>query len=280
MFCKGEPDIVKGRHHGMLSKFKLRGIYAIDSTTIQLAYWCIDWAKHRQKKAAVKVHMVANVANRLPHFCVFGKAKDHDSKKEDELFTSLIEGDIGIADRAYNCFKALYSQSKRGVFFFVREKTGMKYRVVKKVAKKELGENILSDEAIRLTGRRTSKEYPDELHRVKARVKVDGSWRTMVFLTNSTKWAASTVADLYKARWEVELFFKELKQTRQLQDFYGENENAVQWQIWAALLAHLVLRWVKYKSGAVCYYSRFAALVRAIVWLNMAQMATLFCKGN
>ena len=279
MFSKNEPGFVKGRHHGRLSKFKLRGIYAIDSTTIQLAYWCIDWAKHRQKKAAVKVHMVANVANRLPHFCVFGKAKDHDSKKEDELFNSLTEGDIGIADRAYNCFKALYGQSKRGVFFVVREKAGMKYEVVKKVAKKDLGENILSDETVRLTGQRTSKEYPDELRRVKARVKVDGRWRTMVFLTNNVEWAASTVADLYKARWEVELLFKELKQTLQLQDFYGENENAVQWQIWAALLTHLVLRWLKYKSGAACSYSRFAALVRAIVWLKKDAMAILSSYG-
>ena len=278
-FRNEEPGFVKGRHHGRLSKFKLRGIYAIDSTTIQLAYWCIDWAKHRQRKAAVKVHMVANVANRLPHFCVFGKAKDHDSRMEDELFNSLKEGDIGIADRAYNCFSSLHRQSERGVFFVVREKTGMKYRVVKKAPKKKLGENILSDETIRLTGQRTSKEYPGELRRVKARVKVDGKWRTMVFLTNNFEWAASTVADLYKARWEVELLFKELKQTLQLQDFYGENENAVEWQIWAALLTHLVLRWLKYKSGAACSYSRFAAIVRAIVWLKKDAMAILRSYG-
>ena len=274
-----EPDFVKGRHHGRLSRFRLRGIYAIDSTTIQLAFWCIDWAKHRQKKAAVKVHMAANVANRLPHFCVFGRAKDHDSRKEDELFSSLKAGDIGIADRAYNCFRALYRQSARGVSFVVREKAGMKYKVVKKVPKKELGKNILSDETIRLTGQRTSKEYPDVLRRVKARVKADGKWRTMVFLTNSFEWAASTVADLYKARWEVELLFKELKQTLQLQDFYGENENAVEWQIWAALLTHLVLRWLKYRSGAACSYPRFAALVRAIVWLKKDAMAILRSYG-
>ena len=185
------PDFVKGCHHGRLSKFKLRGIYAIDSTTIQLAYWCIDWAKHRQGKAAVKVHMVANVANRLPHFCVFGKAKDHDSKMEDKLFNSLKEGDIGIADRAYNCFKSLHQQLERGVFFVVREKNGMKHRVVKRVPKKKLGKNILLDETIRLTGQRTSKEHPGELRRAKARVKVDGKWRTMVFLTNNFEWAAS-----------------------------------------------------------------------------------------
>ena len=278
-FRNEDPDFVRGRHHGRLSRFKLRGIYAMDSTTIQLAYWCIDLAKHRQRKAAVKVHMVANVANRLPHFCVFGKAKDHDSKMEDELFNSLKEGDIGIADRAYNCFKALYRQSRRGVFFVVREKSGMRYRVVKRVAKKDLGENILSDETIQLTGQRTSKEYPDAMRRVKARVKVDGKWRTMVFLTNNFEWSASTIAELYKARWEVELLFKELKQTLQLQDFYGENANAVEWQIWAALLTHLVLRWLKYKSGAACSYSRFAALARAIVWLKKDAMAILRSYG-
>ena len=279
IFRNEEPDFTRGRHHGRLSKFRLRGIYAVDSTTIQLAFWCIDWAKHRQRKAAVKVHMVANVANRLPHFCVFGKAKDHDSKKEDELFSSLKEGDIGIADRAYNHFKALHRQSLRGVFFVVREKSGMKYRVVRRVAKKDLGENIISDETIMLTGQRTSKEYPCAMRRVVARVKVDGKWRTMVFLTNNFEWAASTIAELYKARWEVELLFKELKQTLQLQDFYGENENAVAWQIWAALLTHLVLRWLKYKSGAACSYSRFAALVRAIVWLKKDAMAILRSYG-
>ena len=278
-FRRQDGGFVRGRHHGRLTRFNLRGIYAIDSSTIQLAYWCIDWAKHRQRKAAVKIHMVANVANRLPHFCVFGRAKDHDSKMEDELFNSLKEGDIGIADRAYNHFKALHRQSLRGVFFVVREKSGMKYKVVKRVAKKDLGENIISDETIMLTGQRTSKEYPCAMRRVVARVKVDGKWRTMVFLTNNFEWAASTIAELYKARWEVELLFKELKQTLQLQDFYGENENAVAWQIWAALLTHLVLRWLKYKSGAACSYSRFAALVRAIVWLKKDAMAILRSYG-
>ena len=278
-FRRQDGGFVRGRHHGRLTRFNLRGIYAIDSSTIQLAYWCIDWAKHRQRKAAVNIHMVANVANRLPYFCVFGRAKDHDSKMEDELFNSLKEGDIGIADRAYNHFKALHRQSLRGVFFVVREKSGMKYRVVRRVAKKDLGENIISDETIMLTGQRTSKEYPCAMRRVVARVKVDGKWRTMVFLTNNFEWAASTIAELYKARWEVELLFKELKQTLQLQDFYGENENAVAWQIWAALLTHLVLRWLKYKSGAACSYSRFAALVRAIVWLKKDAMAILRSYG-
>ena len=159
-FRREDKDFIRGKHHGKLGKFKLRRIFAIDSTTISLVHSCIDWAKHRQKKAAVKVHMVANIANRLPHFCVFGKANVHDSKLEEELFNSLRAGDIGIADRAYNCFAALYAQHVRGVFFVVREKEHMRMKVVKKVPKKRLGKNIMSDETIRLTGLKTAEDYP------------------------------------------------------------------------------------------------------------------------
>lgn len=270
---------IRGRHHGKLAKFKLRGIYAIDSTTIKLAYWCIGWAKHRQKKAAVKVHMVANVASRLPHFCVYGKANEHDSKKEDILFEALKEGDIGILDRAYNNFATLYRQSQRGVIFVVREKEKMLHGVVESVPKAELGKNIIADETIRLTGLNTAEAYPAVLRRVTAHVEIDGKWRDLVFLTNNFDWAASTIAELYKARWQVELLFKELKQTLQLQDFFGENENAIQWQIWAALLTHLILRYLKYRSRAICSYSRFTAVIRAIVWLKKDLMEVLGAYG-
>jgi len=268
MMAEKDPKFVAGTRKGALAKFRSRGIYAIDSSTIRLAYSCISWAKHRQKKAAVKLHMVASVPSRLPHFCVIDKAKDHDSKKEDELLASLKAGDIGILDRAYNAFPALYRHHQRGGFFVVREKEKMKMRVVKRVAKKKLPKNILADETIRLTGVRTRTGYPEDLRRVTAHLLVDGKWRDMTFLTNNFDWTAMTIAELYKARWEVELLFKELKQTLQLQDFYGENENAVKWQIWAALLTHLLLRYLKFKSGANCSYTRFVGLVRAVVWLK------------
>ena len=270
---------IRGKHHGKLTRFKLRNIYAIDSTTIKLAYNCIGWAKHRQKKAAVKVHMVANIASRLPHFCVYGKASEHDSMKEEILFESLSEGDIGILDRAYNNFATLHKQSTRGVFFVVREKEKMLYRVVEKVPKRNLGANIIADEIIQLTGLNTANEYPDLLRRVTAHVEIDGKWHDLVFLTNNFDWAASTIAELYKSRWQVELLFKELKQTLQLQDFFGENENAIQWQIWAALLTHLILRYLKYKSQAVCSYSRFTAIIRATVWLKKDLMRILQAYG-
>ena len=103
-FRSNDAEFVHCKYKGKLSRFKLRSIFAIDSTTLKLAYRCINWAKRRQNKAAVKVHMVANVASRLPHFCVYGKANEHDSKKEEILFESLNAGDIGILDRAYNIF--------------------------------------------------------------------------------------------------------------------------------------------------------------------------------
>ena len=101
----------------------------------------------------------------------------------------------------------------------------------------------------------------------------------LVFLTNNFEWAASTIAELYKAHWQVELLFKELKQTLQLQDFFGENENAVQWQIWAALLTHLVMRYIKFKSRAVYSYSRFVAFIRAVTWLKKDLMQSLWFYG-
>ena len=121
-FKKQDEAFVRAKHTGRLSRFKLRNIYAIDASTKKLAHWCIQWAKHRQHKAAVKVHMVANVTSRLPHFCVCEKANEHDSKKEDALFESLNTSDIGIRDRAYNCFETLYRQSQRDVASVVREK--------------------------------------------------------------------------------------------------------------------------------------------------------------
>lgn len=131
-----------------------------------------------------------------------------------------------------------------------------------------MAKNIIADEVIRLTGVKTKESYPTTLRRVTAHVKINKHWHDLVFLTNNFEWAASTIADLYKSRRQVKILFKELKQTLQLQDFFGENENAVQWQIWAALLTHFILRYIKYKSQAVCSYSRFVAFIRAIVWLN------------
>lgn len=275
MFAHKDPAFASPRHKGALARFRMRGIYAVDSTTIRLAYWCIRWARHRQRKAAVKLHMVANVANMLPRFAVVGKASEHDSKREEELFASLAPGDVGILDRAYNNFPVLYRQTLRGVFFVIREKEPTKYRVVKRVAGRNLPKGTISDETIRLAGTTTKADYPRALRRVKALVEVKGEMREMVFYTNNFEWSASTVAGLYRARWAVELLFKELKQTLQLQSFFGENQNAVEWQIWAAMLTHLVLRYIKWKNKVSSSYTRFAAIIKNTIWLKRSLEAVI-----
>ena len=274
-FARQDPAFANPRHKGALARFRMRGIYAVDSTTIQLAYWCIKWAKHRQRKAAVKLHMVADVANMLPKFAVVGKASEHDSRREEELFASLLPGDVGVLDRAYNNFPVLYRQTLRKVFFVIREKEPTKYKAIKRMPGKDLPEGIVSDETIRPDGATTKTDYPQELRRVKALVEVKGEMREMVFYTNNFEWSASTVAGLYKARWAVELLFKELKQTLQLQSFFGENQNAVEWQIWAAMLTHLVLRYIKWKNKVASSYTRFAAIIKNTIWLKRSLEAVI-----
>jgi putative transposase len=223
--------------------------------------------------------MVANVANMLPKFAVVGKASEHDSKREEELFASLLPGDVGVLDRAYNNFPVLYRQTLRGVFFVIREKEPTRYRVVKRVARKDLPKGIVSDETIRLAGTTTKADYQRTLRRVKALVEVKGEMREMVFCTNNFEWSAPTVAGLYRARWAVELLFKELKQTLQLTDFIGTNENAVRWQIWTGLLTHLLLHYLKFLSGWNKAFSRLVGIVRSAVWMDLDIVETLRLYG-
>ena len=146
--------------------------------------------------------------------------------------------------------------------------------------RRDLPANILSDETIVFTGKESRKKHPGPLRRIRAEVEVDGKMRKLVFLTDNLEWAAGTVAELYKARWQVELFFKELKQTMQLKDFYGENENAVLWQVWTALLAHLLLRYLAWCSRWHGSFTRFAGVVKAALWERADLMGLLAVYGT
>lgn len=265
---------------GRLARFRTRRIFAADSTTLQLSLNSIDWAKHRRRKAAAKLHMRCDVATRLPVFACVTSAKMADCRAMATLCDGLKAGDIAIFDRAYNDFGALWSLEAKLAFFVVREKTRMLYKVVKRQAKSDLPTDVFSDEEIRLTGIQTRNKYPETLRRIRARVEVDGKTKELVFLTNNMDWSASTIAELYRARWQVELLFKELKQTLQLRDFYGENENAVKWQIWTALLAHLLLRYMAWRSKWRGSYTRFAGVVRAALWERTDLMKLLEFYGT
>lgn len=139
---------------------------------------------------------------------------------------------------------------------------------MKKRLPKSSDARILKDELVALKGHRVRQDYPGLLRRVTARVEVDGEERVMVFLTNHTAWAAASVVDLYGCRWSIETFFKELKQTVQLVDFLGHSANAVKWQVWTALLVHLLLRFLAWQSRWAHSFSRLVTYIRAALWLD------------
>ena len=127
---------------------------------------------------------------------------------------------------------------------------------------------ILKDELVELNNPASKKKYPGLLRRVTALVEIDGKEREMVFLTNNTEWAASSVCDLYQCRWSIETFFKELKQTMQLVDFVGQSANEVKWQVWMALLVHLLLRFQAWQSRWAHSFTRLITYIRSALWLE------------
>ena len=249
---------------GYLRRFNT-AIHAVDSTTIQLVANCMDWAKHRRRKAAAKCHMNLNLHTMLPRYAVVDTAKFHDSKKAWEVCAVLQDGEIAVFDKAYLDFVHLDDLDERGVFWVSRAKDNMQYRTVEKLDT-TTHPSVLRDEIIELSGVRTKKRYDKILRLVEAIIEVDGKPVKMRFLTNNFKWSAWTVAELYRARWEIEVFFKEVKQTVQLVDFVGHNKNAVQWQIWTALLTHLLVRFLAHLSRWGHSFTRLFTLIRAGLW--------------
>ena len=271
------PDFIPPKRvRGFLSRFKDRGIFAIDSTVIKLALSCIASYPYRSKKAAAKMHARLPIGSFIPSVVRIEAGKPHDSTMADELTKDMKAGDILLADRAYVDFQFLHNLTARGVFWVLRQKVNMLYEVVER---KEASGNIISDEVVRLTAANTAEKYPQTFRRIQAIVEVNGEMRVMTFLTNNTKWAASTICELYRARWEIEVFFKELKQTLQLADFIGTNENAVKWQIWTGLLTHLLLHYLKFLSGWNKAFSRLVGIVRSAVWMDLDIVETLRLYG-
>lgn len=258
-------------------RFK-RAIHLVDATTIQLIARCMDWAKHRRRKAAAKCHLRLDRQTFLPRFAIVGTAGEHDSLRARELCAGVRAGEIVIFDKAYLDFAHLADLAKRGVFWVTRAKDNLRCRVVRCFQRGRHG-NILRDDLIRLTGP-ARQHYPVELRRVVALVEVDGQLREMTFLTNHLEWSAQTIADLYRCRWEIEVFFKQIKQTLQLADFLGNSANAVAWQIWTALLTYVLLRFCAWLNQWPHSFTRLFALLRSALWQKLELRSLLEVYGT
>jgi hypothetical protein len=171
----------------------------------------------------------------------------------------LKDGEIIIFDRAYNDFDHLMDLAKRGVQWVGRWK---KRTVCEVIDTKETSGDIIKDELVVLNNELV-------VRRITAWVEVDGKWREMIFVTNNREWSAQTVCDLYKARWQIEVFFKQIKQTLKLADFLGHSANAVKWQVWTALLVYVLLRFLSRMSAWTHSFTRIFAVVRASLWTRI-----------
>lgn len=215
-------------------------VYALDATTIDLCLSVFPWAPFRSTKAAVKLHTLLDLRGNIPTFIHISDGKMHDVNVLDQLLPEA--GAFYVMDRGYIDFARLYRMDQAKAFFVTRSKsnTRTKRRYSHPV---DRATGLICDQTIVLTGQRSQKDYPDTLRRV--RYKEPKTGKTLVFLTNNFELPALTIADLYRCRWQVELFFKWIKQHLRIKAFFGTSENAVKTQIWIAIAVYVLVAIVK-----------------------------------
>ncbi len=215
-------------------------VYALDSTTIDLCLSVFPWAHFRSTKAAVKMHTLLDLRGSIPSFIHVSDGKQHDVHALDLLIPE--PGAIYVMDRAYLDFARLHVLHRAGSFFVTRAKSNMDaHRVYSATTDRATG--IICDQTIALDGFYTRQDYPKHLRRI--RFKDAETGKALVFLTNNFLFPAATICALYKSRWQVELFFKWIKQHLRIKRFFGTSENAVKSQIWIAVSVYVLVAIVK-----------------------------------
>ena len=225
-------------------KFRFKNpLYSLDASTIDLCLSVFPWASFRSTKGAIKLHVGLNHDGYLPEFVTITEGKTSDVEMVRTL--TFPSGSIVVVDRGYNDYDWYNQLTEKGIFFVTRLKANAQYRVINRqpVLKNK---GLTSDQTIRLTSIQAAKKCPSRLRRVGYRDIDTG--KHYIFLTNNFKLAARTIADIYKARWQVELFFKWIKQNLKIKSFIGTSKNAVMTQIWIAMCVYLLLAFIKFQS--------------------------------
>lgn len=230
-------------------KFRFKNpLYTMDSTLIKLCLSVFPWASYRKRKGAMKIHTLLDHSGCLPSFITVTAGKCHDVKVvQDERysFPRLLPDSIITVDRGYLDFNWFYSLNLNRVSFVTRAKQNLKYEIA---GQQEVPKNkgVISDQTIRLTGYYQQQYYPENLRLITFYDKEKE--QELVFITNNFKLAAATIAELYKYRWQIELFFKWIKQNLKIKTFLGTSENAVMTQVWAAMIYYLLLAFIKFQT--------------------------------
>ena len=240
------------------AKFRFKNkLLSLDSTTISLCRDLFPWAKFRRAKGGVKAHVLLDHDDYLPSYVLITEAKTSDVRIAQSL--ELNPGSIVAIDRGYNDYALFGKWTGRGVFFVTRLKENAVYEVVES-AMGPLPRNILADELIRFTGAKASRNCPHLLRRVVVWDPLNE--REIVLLTNILHFGPTTIAAIYKDRWEIELFFKALKQNLKVKSFVGTSRNALLIQIWTALIAMRLLKWMHHLSKAQWSFSNLSGMLR------------------
>lgn len=239
-------------------KFRFKNkLLSLDSTTVSLCLSLFSWATFRRAKGGVKAHVLLDHDDYMPSFVLITEARRHDSKILHLL--RLAAGSIIVMDRAYNHYQQFAAWIAQGVFFVTRMKDNALYEVIERRPVPH-HRNILSDEIIRLTGANAQCKCPHPLRRIV--VWDEENQREIILLTNHLEFGATTIAEIYRERWQIELFFKALKQNLKVKSFVGTTENALRIQIWTALIALLLLKWLHHLSKAGWSLSNLVSLLR------------------
>ena len=256
--------------------FKLKGkVYAFDSTTIDLCLNVFQWALFRKKKGGIKVHTLYDIETQIPTFFHITPARVHDTKAMDVI--PYEENSFYIFDRGYNDFKRLHNIESVGAYFVIRGKKNNDFRPVKWTRRFPLGSGILSDAVGYMDGQLTAAKYPDKIRRVI--YWDDVNKRKFIFFTNALDISPMMVAELYHQRWQIELFFKWLKQHLKIKKFWGETENAVRIQIYSAIIAYVMMAIVQKKMGIE--RSIYEMLqIASISLTDTTPLEALFAKPN
>lgn len=252
-------------------KFRFKNkLVSLDATVIDLCLSMYDWAKYRRTKGAVKLHLVLDHDGYLPCFGLITDGKVADVKAAWQI--PFAPGTIVVDDRGYNDYRLFAEWTDSGVFFVTRMKDNAQFEVVEEREPPQ-NRNILKDQTIRLTGTGAQEKCPHLLRRVEAIREDTGD--ILVFLTNHHGLGASTIAAIYKDRWQIELFFKALKQNLKIKTFVGTSANAVKTQIWTALISMLLLRYLQLSSRFGWSLSNLVALLRMNLFTHRDLMAWL-----
>lgn len=248
-------------------KFKIKTkIFLLDSTTISLCLSIFDWAKYKVAKGAVKMHTLLDFDSNLPAYVNITDGKTADNKGAYAI--PLLKGSVIVADRFYNDFYLLNIWDSKGVYFVIRHKENIQYTVIKE---NKLPENrhqhILKDEIIELKNKSSKEKYPKRLRRVA--VWDDVNMQVIELITNQMTWCCNTIGELYKSRWQVEIFFRDIKQLLHIKSFIGTSQNAVMIQIWTALITILMLKALKAMAKFNWHLSNLVAFIRLNLFVKI-----------